>query len=346
MTLGTELRSERILQGRTLDQAAAHLRIRKDLLDAIEEGAYGRLPGAPYAIGFVRSYAEYLGFDGASAVARFKAEAELPDPRLNFPEPVAEAKAPTGRILAASLAVLVGVYLGFSYINRSDVAVVERIPPIPTELAPLPPPASVAVAATDAAAPGAGTAAPGAAPSGPVADGAAGAPGGPGGEPQPSWRDAAAATSEAATPPVGVQAGGPPASGDQMASVEPAPGTVLGGSGLGASGLDASALSAASGPAALAVELAAGDSRIVLHAERDSWIKIQDRDNQVLATKVLRAGDSLVVPNRPGARLTTGNAGGLEILVDGRPIQRLGAEGAVVRNISLDPQHLTNRSPD
>jgi cytoskeleton protein RodZ len=36
----------------------------------------------------------------------------------------------------------------------------------------------------------------------------------------------------------------------------------------------------------------------------------------------------------------TGNAGGLEIVVDGKPIPPVGAVGAVKRDISLDPERL------
>jgi len=55
---------------------------------------------------------------------------------------------------------------------------------------------------------------------------------------------------------------------------------------------------------------------------------------------VLRAGDSYLVPNKGGLVMMTGNAGVLDVLVDGNPAPSLGAVGAVRRNIALDADRL------
>ena len=55
---------------------------------------------------------------------------------------------------------------------------------------------------------------------------------------------------------------------------------------------------------------------------------------------MMRAGDSYKVPNQPGLTLLTGNAGALEVWVDGRSAPSLGPEGAVRRNIALDPDKI------
>ena len=85
-----------------------------------------------------------------------------------------------------------------------------------------------------------------------------------------------------------------------------------------------------------------GDSRIVIRANADSWIEIQDGDGSVLLRQILRTGDSFRVPNRPGLSLMTGNAGGIEISVDGKPGRRMGPTGFVRRNIPLDPDQLSS----
>ena len=64
-----------------------------------------------------------------------------------------------------------------------------------------------------------------------------------------------------------------------------------------------------------------------------------------MLTRNLQPGDVYMVPGGSGFVLTTGNAGGLEILVDGVLLPPLGAEGAVRRNISLDPDALTGAAP-
>lgn len=82
------------------------------------------------------------------------------------------------------------------------------------------------------------------------------------------------------------------------------------------------------------------DARVVLQATQDSWVQVRDGDGELLLTRVLRPGDIYRTPDREGLTLLTGNAGGLEIFVDGLKLPTLGPVGAVRRNISLDPGNL------
>jgi len=84
----------------------------------------------------------------------------------------------------------------------------------------------------------------------------------------------------------------------------------------------------------------AAPSRIVLRATQDSWVQVRDAQDALLLTRVLRAGDSYHVPDRPGLTLLTGNAGGIEIVVDGVTLPALGPVGAVRRQVALDPDSL------
>ena len=82
----------------------------------------------------------------------------------------------------------------------------------------------------------------------------------------------------------------------------------------------------------------ANDSRIVLHATADAWLLLKDRSGSVLLNRVLKAGESWAVPPRPDLLLSTGNAGGTVILVDGVPTPSIGGPGVVRRDMPLDPQ--------
>jgi cytoskeleton protein RodZ len=77
-------------------------------------------------------------------------------------------------------------------------------------------------------------------------------------------------------------------------------------------------------------------TRIVLRARAEAWIQVRDRQGQVLLNRVLRQGETWPVPPRLSLLLTTGNAGGTELLVDGTPAAPLGADGAVRRDLPLD----------
>ena len=82
------------------------------------------------------------------------------------------------------------------------------------------------------------------------------------------------------------------------------------------------------------------DARVVITAVDDSWVQIQGPDNELLLTRILHAGDSYRVPDRPGLVMVTGNAGGLEVKVDDAVAPALGPLGVVMRNIALDPDRL------
>ena len=82
------------------------------------------------------------------------------------------------------------------------------------------------------------------------------------------------------------------------------------------------------------------DARVVVTALDDSWVQVQGPDNELLLTRILHAGDSYRVPDRPGLVMVTGNAGGLEVKVDDAVAPALGPLGVVLRNIALDPDRL------
>ena len=82
------------------------------------------------------------------------------------------------------------------------------------------------------------------------------------------------------------------------------------------------------------------DGRIVLRAIGDCWIEVRDGSGAVILTRLLQAGDSYQVPNEGNLTLLAGNAGGIQIEVDGRKLAPLGAEGAVLRDVTLKPESL------
>jgi cytoskeleton protein RodZ len=79
--------------------------------------------------------------------------------------------------------------------------------------------------------------------------------------------------------------------------------------------------------------------RIVVRADKgDSWIRVKD-DTQVVSMRVLKQGESYRVPDRSGLILETGNAGALEVTVDGKPVPAVGPLGKK-RYVALDPDRL------
>jgi len=91
-------------------------------------------------------------------------------------------------------------------------------------------------------------------------------------------------------------------------------------------------------------EQAAGSpatSRITLHANADSWVQVHDGSGNLLFSRILRMGESWQVPAGAGTLyLTTGNAGGTDVLVDGQPTASLGGFGVVRHDLTLDPDQV------
>ena len=82
------------------------------------------------------------------------------------------------------------------------------------------------------------------------------------------------------------------------------------------------------------------DGRVMLRVKADAWIQVKERQGPVLLNRIMRAGDNWPVPKGTQLLLSTGNAGGTELLVDGEPIPALGPAGAIRRDVALDPDAL------
>ena len=274
---GDELRRQREALGLDLAEVAAALRIKPAYLAALEAGRPDELPGAVYAIGFIRAYAGYLGLDNREMLRLFKQQSSLlaAKPDLAFPILSGERSVPGGGVLLVALILAVCAYGGWFYLSTGDGPRPERVAQIPLELLPYREPFRTPPAVSQ-----------------PV--------------------EAQAAPRPPAVPSSPTQTG----------------------SGSGASPAAAGAAMAA---VPVATDPAANPSgEVVIRATADSWIQIRDARQLVLLTRVLKAGESCRAPARPGLSMRTGNAGGLEITVDGVPAPPIGARGMVRRNVALD----------
>lgn len=440
--VGALLRTAREATGRNLQSVSQQLRIRAVYLRAIEEGDFGSLPGTTYAVGFVRSYADFLGLDGPDIVRRFREEVEELGRRtqLVFPVTPAEGKIPGGAIVLMAI-VIVGVCYGtWFYMSDRERSLAGLIPEVPAELKNLlgsgaPPPAetpstSVSTAnptiqtpaPVEPAAPAVtdtsnATPAPAAASNGETTAGVAttsdeqaaaaitmapdnsSSAGADEDEVPPAPDDADAATDTPAQ--TQAQAGTEGAQGtDDQEIVEappldtspsetptittPSTATTTAPGATGLSNAAAAAAATTTPPASTTAPASTttiaptttqqastsaappppppapavsedslpkgqdygvtnGQSRVILVARQKSWVQVSSATQEVW-TRVLRTGDRYLVPNDPTLTLSTGNAGGLDIMVDGKKVPSLGPVGVVRRGISLDPNRLLGGS--
>ena len=86
------------------------------------------------------------------------------------------------------------------------------------------------------------------------------------------------------------------------------------------------------------------NSRITLRVHRPTIVAIRDARNRIFIDRKLAPGDTYRVPNLIGLWLTAIDASAVEIILDGASVGFAGAQRAVVRDLSLNPQSIADRS--
>jgi cytoskeleton protein RodZ len=343
---GDLLRQARLEKKLDLDEISATINVRVAQLKAIEDGHIDQLPGMTYATGFVKSYAMLLKLDPVEIVNKFKAEhgASAPRPELHFPEPIAESKMPDPVILgAAALAVaaLLIVWAVFSGGADGKAQTVAAIPPPPENSTLLAPTGLTDTSAVtgDVLSPATSGEIP--APGSPIATGPLK------GQVTP-LSSVVAAMPQTTTPPPAETAA---VTVDAAATAQsPTPG------GAAPDEAAADAASVAVAPVTAprprvapqdnglnVINVRRGRSRITLQAHQSTWVQISDASQSTVLKKVLRPGDEYFVPDQPGLTMVTSNAGGLDVIVDGKKVQSLGHSGEIIRGIELDPEDLKTK---
>lgn len=312
--VGDMLRKAREDRGMTLDMVADELMIRRFYLDALENGSFRDLPERVYATGFVRSYATYVGVDVNQFVDQFRRDAygsrsATYQVELVMPEPVVHSVIP-GRTVVLSaicaLALLVGVVV---YATRAKTGAVTTIPSPPDVASTMDVPSPEAVADTS-------TMAPSIAPPPGAATAVTNDAGATGFDlPAPPTETTPAATTTTAAAPV--TAGLPAAT--------------------------ASAALPATATSATTTATPASTTRLSVEALESSWVEVKDGKGGVLFTSILKKGQLLPIPDQKGITLTTGNAGGLRLLLDGQALPPLGQTNEVKRGFALDADKLAKR---
>jgi len=307
-TVGLDLRAARQRRGDDLAMVSKALKIRKDHLEALEESNIQALPGRTYAIGFVRSYAEYLGLDPTQCVERFKAEIAGRDQagdEVRFPELVEDSKLPHGTVIFLVL-LLIGVVYGGYYLSVSaDRLLTQPVSPVPERLA---------SEANGAAGPSAEAPSTGAGTQSPVP-----------------------ATAEPASPSAAsgvaaeTAAGAPPEADESSAGIDDEPDTA------GDAAVEAEL------PEGRVFGIRNKDPRIVVRVHQLVRVLVQGPDGTVFINRVLRPGDTYRVPNYVGLMLTTSNGGAVELVLDGTSMGFASPKGEMADAISLDPQAVADR---
>jgi len=333
--VGKLLRETRTSQGLAVSDVARVLRISQKYLEALEDGRNEDLPGSTYAIGFIRSYAEHLNLDGEEIVRRYKdQDLGLADKsQLHFPKPIPEGGVPGAAVLGLGVMIALVAYGVWYWNSNNDGVSVATVDAVPEHMAAL---TDDAVAAVEQIKPTAEVKAVVESPAVPE-------------DVAPIVEDVAA---EVVTPEPVVQTAVIDKVEEAVVEATVEKPVVVETSVVDAPVVEVPVVEV---PAVKAPVVEApvaekpivktpsgkGASRVVVRAKANSWIQIRDHvANRLLFTRLLREGDEYEVPNRAGLRLMTGNAGALEVLVDGKAVPSIGDIGVVRRDVDLDPDKL------
>jgi hypothetical protein len=82
------------------------------------------------------------------------------------------------------------------------------------------------------------------------------------------------------------------------------------------------------------------ESRVVLQAEKESWVKIEDARGSSVFSRVLVPGDVYYMPLGDKFKATFGNVGAIDVWVDGELIKKLGPANTKKTGISMSPDAL------
>jgi cytoskeleton protein RodZ len=368
--VGAELRAVRERLGWKLPDIAARLRIRRVFLEAIEAGNLAALPAPTYAAGFIRSYAEAMGLDPEEILRRFRAEgmSRPRQPDLTFPQPVPDRAVPPGAVLLVVAVIGIAGYFFWYRHSEHELKMARMVPEVPAKLVPLAVPKSPP-APKAGTAPAAPPASSGTAPDQLAANGSAAAPAAsdqtassPIASNQPASNQPASdqiASGQSATatstpvspaltaaapdqtaasttaPAAGATSGATDSASATTANTAPASATPASAP-VTSPGTGTASATPASGSATTTTTSAAANP-LVISASANSWIEVRGPHGTILFSRVLKAGESWPVPNEPGLTMTTGNAGGTELVRNGTAGAPLGKPGAVLHNIELTP---------
>jgi len=337
--IGDELQAARKARGLRTADVARELRISADYLRWLESGDFDQLPAPTYVSGFLRSYGKFLGLDGADLAGRFYAIKGDASSTVDYKLPVTAGPPQRSAPVVASLFVVLALigYGGWYWISgpttpdatsESELAVVEIDTKQPglmeknaigqrlesasqttSSMMQVDQESTVTIAKGDVPE----KISPVMAAEGEVNNSVVN----DGGD---SVENAAATNTLAPAAPSGNE----PAVNDAAVTTDPVQQLVPG---------SAAAVATSRDP----------HQEVTIRATGSSWVEIVRGDGTAVLKKLMKAGETYVVDDGSALYLSTGNAGGIELVTAGNDIIMIGTIGEIVRDLPLAKNRLRER---
>lgn len=117
--IGVALKAAREHRGLSIQDIADKTKIRRAYVSAIEDMRLDQLPSRPFTIGYIKSYAELMGFEPGAAVARFKDASPDPDGALREPVGVPQDRDPRLGLIGVAGAVILAAIITWNVAQRA-----------------------------------------------------------------------------------------------------------------------------------------------------------------------------------------------------------------------------------
>jgi cytoskeletal protein RodZ len=306
---GENIRREREMRGVSLEEISSATKISMRFLEAIEREDFSKLPGGIFSRSFIRSYARYLGLDEERVVTEYQIAAH---PQTDFDLHRMVSGNTSAR--PASRTPLIATVIAVALLATGYVLF--RYAPHPTE-APAPPPPAPATESKAVTPPGTPV---------PMASGDTTAP--------PGMNPAAGGVTPGATSPASTTTG--PTPNSPVAPATP-PGTAV-------TGVNPPAQPSPQSGSPPGANLAA-DTDLVLQvaATERTWMAV-DADGKMVLQRVLVPQEVKTVKAHKSFDVTTGNAQGVILTLNGETLKPLGRHGEV-KTVHLTREDLKNPAP-
>lgn len=132
LNVGRQLQKKRRERKLSIKQVSDQIRLRPEVLKAMEANEFADMSEPVYTRGFLRTYANFLGLNGQELVRTLERQEQLPGEReMNMPTPVDEGALPSRGIIIVSLGVILLIALVWQGVSWLTPETRDTLPDMP-----------------------------------------------------------------------------------------------------------------------------------------------------------------------------------------------------------------------
>ena len=360
---GEALRSEREKAGVDIPTLSFELRIPKNYLRALESEDYDELPGTTYGFGYIKSYCKFLGIDDTPFLDTYKMRTAMPGrgPSYHFPDEALEPRMSGAMTAMLVVLALLSGYIGWQVYDRYGLPIGSSSPTVVTTVS-VDDDASATNIADDAPETVSLEASSQTAQTESTQDSAASQDDGKASDTDTDTNSGttllAASDSDEGAVPSDNRADG---QGDETNDVAEATTETatqqtaqLEAAQLETAQVESDQLETAPAkeletPLATQTTTSAQanvrepQEEIVISANSAAWVEVVSENGDVILSKLFQAGEEYIAPAEEKLYLSTGNAGGLVLMIPGLDSFQAGAVGEIIRDLPLSRESIRSR---